>query len=157
MRFYLAVMLCAGLLVAGACGGGSGSQDEDETEEGGEANLSITTISFPNFVTGDEVDIVFDLRGGCGGPYTATLLSGALPDGLVLDDAVVNNGDGTMKFRHHMKGILCRQGTFDFTVSARTLAEFTVQIDEAMFARAKSVDARQKSPRKLRANVARMR
>ncbi len=118
MRFFFAIILCAGLVLCGACGGGPGGGDDEEEmmEEGGEADLSITTISFPNFVTGDDVDIVFDLRGGCGGPYTATLLTGALPDGLTLDDAVIQNGDGTSTFRHHMKGILCAAGTFDFTV-----------------------------------------
>ena len=69
MRFFLAILACTGLLLFTACGGGPGGGEEEEMmEEGGEADLSITTINFPNFVTGDEVNIVFDLRGGCGGP-----------------------------------------------------------------------------------------
>lgn len=117
MRFYLALLACTALVFLASCGGGPGPEEEEEQmEEGGEADLSITTMSFPAFVTGDDVDVVFDLRGGCGGPYTAELLLGALPDGLMLDDAVIDEGMGMMTFRHHMLGLLCKAGTFDFTV-----------------------------------------
>lgn len=119
MRTAPALLACFLLLLSASlpgCGGAAKPDEEEEMMEGGEADLSILTEGYAAFVSGDTVDVVVDLLGGCGGPYDLQLLSGALPPGVVVDDAVVNVGPGMNTHRHHFKGLLCEDGLFAFTL-----------------------------------------
>lgn len=103
--FAAGIALLAALALGGCGGSGGGG--------GVSASFSIVPAPLPPVRSGELVDFEIPVAGGCGGPYTLELLSGEMPDGLRLDDEIVEI-DGALEHRHHIVGHALSAGRFAF-------------------------------------------
>ena len=105
------VLVAIAALLIPACGGsGQGFRAASAPP------LTVSGNTLPATETGQFVEVEIPLDGGCGGPYVVQVISGGenggMPDGLGLDDSVVNGVP-----RHHIVGtILDLPGTYRFDV-----------------------------------------
>ncbi len=98
-RLSIGVLLWTALLVLPACGGGGQGLRVDT------APLLVTSTSIPPKLSGESVNHVIPIAGGCGGPYVLKVISGKLPRGLYLDNET-----------HAILGHLLEDGDFSFTI-----------------------------------------
>jgi hypothetical protein len=103
-RVVAPLVVLSALVLAPACGGsqaGALSQQSSLSVAGGGAN----PLTLPPRLSGDTVQHVFDLVGGCEREYVLQLISGRLPAGVGLVNAT-----------HAIEGILLETGSFDFEI-----------------------------------------
>ncbi len=98
--FFVALALA---LLPACGGGGNGYSVQADPLE-----ITSSTID-PTLVSGDVIDWMIPLDGGCSGvgPYVVEVIAGQLPDGVGVD---YENG------RHHLVGVILEDGPFDFTI-----------------------------------------
>ena len=100
----LAVSLA--ILTLPACGGGGGQGLRVEDNP-----ILVTSTSIPPMLSGESMNHIIPIEGGCGGPYVMKVIEGAMPDGLVLDEPT-----------HAIVGSLLADGEFDFTLEVTDTA-----------------------------------
>jgi len=94
-----ALVLAAVTAVLPACGGGGNGFSV------GSQNISVTSAVLPLSLSGQVVNHVIPLTGGCGGPYVMVVIAGQLPPGLSLNNA-----------NHSIEGVLLQSGNYAFTI-----------------------------------------
>ena len=99
-RLSIGVLLCAALVFLPSCGGGGG-----QGLRVGDNPILVTSTTIPPVLSGESVNHVIPIAGGCGGPYDIKVIKGAMPDGLYLDKAT-----------HAIMGYVLEDGEFDFTL-----------------------------------------
>ena len=99
-RILAAIAASLAVLVIPACGGGSAQGLRVESNP-----VLVTSTSIPPMLSGETVNHVIPIEGGCGGPYVMKVIQGSMPDGLVLDEAT-----------HAIVGNVLEDGEFDFTL-----------------------------------------
>lgn len=97
-------LACLALVVLAAPGlsacGGSGNPYSVQSMD-----ISIDGAVLPQALSGESVNYVVPITGGCGGPYVLSIISGQLPPGLSLDDAT-----------HAIRGTVLLPGNYSFTL-----------------------------------------
>jgi len=93
-----AVSLAILALPACGSGGGEGLRVADDP-------VLVTSTSIPPMLSGESMNHVIPIEGGCGGPYVMKVIDGAMPDALYLDQ-------GT----HAIMGNVLEDGEFDFVL-----------------------------------------
>jgi len=94
----LALALVASASLA-ACGGGGNKFDV------GSQDISMQAAVLPQAVSGQTINYVVPIDGGCSGPYVMTVIAGAMPPGLSLDNAT-----------HSIRGVILQAGNYSFTL-----------------------------------------
>jgi hypothetical protein len=92
------VVVAIALSMLTACGGGGGSEPNTNP-------LIIASTALPSALSGQPVNHVIPVAGGHGGPYRLSVISGALPEGVALDDAT-----------HSIVGTILESGNFSFRI-----------------------------------------
>ncbi len=100
-RVRFVALLVAGTLALTlpACGGGGQGLRTPSNP------VLVDSTSLPPAVSGQVVNYLVELSGGCGGPYVMKLIQGELPPGLHLDDET-----------HSIRGTILADGQYDFTL-----------------------------------------
>jgi len=105
-RVLVGVLVGALLLALPACGGGGqGLRIADDS-------IRVASASLPAMVSGEYMEQVIPLEGGCGGPYVPQLIEGSLPDGLEVCNDKAQDGSYVVCLR----GYILEDGEFDFTL-----------------------------------------
>jgi hypothetical protein len=78
--FALSVAVVAALGLSACGGSGHGFR-------AGNQNITVPNTALPTAVSGQLINWQIPLDGGCGGPYAMSVIEGALPPGLALDNA----------------------------------------------------------------------
>ena len=99
IRLFGLVAVCLVLVALPACGGGG--QGLRVTSD----PVKVMSTSLPAKLSGETMNHVIPLDGGCGGPYVLKVISGRMPSGLELDDE-----------NHALTGYLGEDGDFNFTI-----------------------------------------
>ena len=97
LAFLVVGMTALGLSACGG-GGGQGLRVPDNP-------LLVASTSVPPMLSGESVDFIIPLEGGCGGPYVMKVIAGRMPEGLGLDETT-----------HAIRGHLLQDGEFEFTL-----------------------------------------
>jgi hypothetical protein len=98
-HLMIAAVLSVVLIVLSACGGGGQGLRADANP------VLVTSTSLPPMLSGQGMDHVIPLEGGCGGPYVLQVIAGKMPLGLTLDNDT-----------HAIRGSILEDGVFDFTI-----------------------------------------
>jgi hypothetical protein len=121
-RLSVGVLLWTALLVLPSCGGGGGQGLRVANDP-----ILVTSTSIPLCESGECVNHVIPIEGGCGGPYVLKVIDGAMPEALYLDQAT-----------HAIMGNVLEDGEFDFTLEvtdtgctpfSTTTATFHMSVD----------------------------
>ena len=100
-HFHVApVVLATALAVLVPACGGSGHGFTLTNQQ-----LSVTSTALPLSLSGQGVNYIIPLSGGCNGPWVMQVIAGALPPGLVLVNA-----------NHSIVGNILDDGSFNFTI-----------------------------------------
>lgn len=94
----LPAVVAASLGLAACGGGGHGFRVANQ-------NISVPSSVLPTAVSGQQIDFQIPLDGGCGGPYTMSVIAGQLPPGLTLDNAT-----------RSIVGTILQEGNYNFTI-----------------------------------------
>jgi hypothetical protein len=123
-RAFLVLVTVTAVAMSAACGGGGHGFAAPADP------LVISGASLPATQSGQTVDWMIPVSGGCGGPYVVSVIDGALPRGVGTDDAAG---------RHHLTGVVLESGLYAFTLQVvdtscepflTTTHAYTWQVDE---------------------------
>lgn len=89
------------LAAAGLAGCGGGGTKFDVASQ----DIRVTDPVLPQALSGQTVNYAIPLEGGCGGPYVMSIIAGAMPPGLALDNATLS-----------IKGVILQSGNYSFTL-----------------------------------------
>jgi len=102
----VAMLAALALAALPACGGGG------KGFRAPQADLAVSTAVLPQISAGQTVDHEIPIAGGCGGAYVVSVIAGALPDGLTVENRQVPDGMGGTRNAVFITGIALQAGPY---------------------------------------------